>query len=99
MRLGFDLSLNSNNSLLQWGFMNDALAGIDGVPSNVLNSWAKICFEFNTMLNNQGLFEKHEIASACLEELIEIHDLYPALIEGGDIREFQIVELHILEGT
>lgn len=95
--MGFDLSAGYNNSLLPGGLRPSMQA--QKLPEPIRELCDLMSRHYAPQLNAIGLFQTLEIATLCLRSTIALQDLSPNLFEGGDLREFQPVRLHLVPET
>jgi hypothetical protein len=95
--LGFDLSLHFNSSLLQWGLMTFEQS--NGLPNAIAELCKLLSLHYTPQLNENGLFQTHEIASLCLKAMIALQSFSPNLYEGGDLSRFAVVGLYQLSNS
>lgn len=94
--LGFDLSAGYHYSLLSWGLEIDR-PSISGMHSDAellsIEPLLKLVKStFQSMLNDNGLFESTESSIYCLECLIALQNCRPQLFEDPSV-VFQVVGL------
>jgi hypothetical protein len=94
--IGFDLSAWYNNSLLSSGLKQ--FPGVSQLSSPIRELWDLVSRYYAPQLNGQGLFQTSEAASLCLRSMTALQDLSPNLFEGGNLRDFQPVGLHVVDG-
>jgi hypothetical protein len=97
--LGFDLSCGFNNSLLWWGLdlkgrnpRDESLRPLGALLSLVEE-------HFRPKLNANGLFDQFSIARFCLDCLIALQLMRPALWEMAGCSDYEVVGLYIVEET
>lgn len=95
--LGFDLSSGYNYSLLVAGLRQSL--GAQHLPEPIRELWDLTSRLYAPQLNGAGLFQTFELATLCLRSMIALQDLSPNLFEGGDLRAFQPVRLHLVPVT
>jgi hypothetical protein len=93
--IGFDISCGYNNSLLSSGLK--PFTGVNRLPDPVRELCDLMSRHYAPQLNGQGLFQTFEIASLCRRTMIALQDLSPNLFEGGNLRDFQVVGLHVVD--
>lgn len=91
MFLGFDLSSGYNNSLLASGL--ESFGAADQLPATVRELWEATRHRYAPELNDRGLFQTFETALGCLKALQSLQDIHPNMFEGGDLRDFEVVQL------
>ena len=92
--LGFDLSFGYNNSLLRGGLRFPA--GSSQVPVRVRQELELISRSYAPQLNNNGLFERTDVALSCLRSMTELQASSPNLFGGGTLKEFEPVGVYVL---
>jgi hypothetical protein len=94
--LGYDLSCAFNNSLLhyelQYNLRDHRLSRYE---AEALDSLSK---DFAPYLNRNGLFERADLASQCLESIRALKERNQDLFEGGDFSRFKVVFLRCVTG-
>ena len=95
--IGFDLSSGYNNSLLVCGLKY--LPGAHQLTESVRERLDLLNRQYAPQINVQGLFQTSEVASLCLRSMIALQDLSPDLFEGGDLRDFEPVGLHLVSAS
>lgn len=93
--LGFDLSLCSNSSLLDWGFKS--LPGLNALPEPIHELCELLNRCYAPQLNGCGLFQTYEAATSCLRSMVALQTLSANLFEGGDLNRFCVVGLYSLD--
>ena len=94
MFLGFDLSSGYNNSLLVSGLRQSP--GIATLPEPVQELCRLLMRHYAPQLNSAGLFDGIEGATSCLESMSALQELSPNLFEGGELKDFHPVGVHVV---
>jgi hypothetical protein len=93
--LGFDVIEGYGNSLLQYGLKSFASNRV--IAESIKHLADLINYTFAPLLNAQGLFQEHELASYCRRSKVALQNLHPCFYEGGDLSRFRVVGVYLVE--